>query len=280
MKSICTIALIVVGTLIGSQAHAQTLNLGNTKWGGSETLANFGKLEFQFQSGGKVTMNDAKETSYGEWRLDQNKVTLTFYKGQVQYIGNINGNQINGTATNGQANWNWTVATLTPAAAPAPAPGPKSGPLSGPKSGPLSGPKSGPNTNVKLTPQALPELLQKAGYTPKVETPEIGSPYCVMHVSDQDWNFIVEASVDAKGTMWLLMRLDQTADLKASKLTQLLEANNTIAPCFFIYRAEDTRICMKLECIGSVQMNMATLMRMTRESHSLWTIAPPKMATK
>src|SRR4051812_46919344 len=116
MKSICTIALIVIGALIGSQAHAQTLNLGNTKWGGSETLANFGKLEFQFQSGGKVTMHDAKETSYGEWRLDQNKVMLTFYKGQVQYVGNINGNQINGTATNGQANWNWTVSNLTPAA--------------------------------------------------------------------------------------------------------------------------------------------------------------------
>jgi hypothetical protein len=284
MKTICTLALIVVGTSIGNQAHAQTLNLGNTKWGGSETLANFGKLEFQFQNGGKVTMNDAKETSYGEWKLEQNKVTLSFYKGQVQYTGIINGNDMKGTASNGQTNWDWSVVNLTPVAAPAPAPGPKPAPMSGPKSGPVSGPKSGPlsgpSANVKVTPQSLPEFLQKAGYTPKVETPEIGSPYCVMHVSDMDWNFVVEASVDAKGTMWLLMRLDQTADLKASKLTQLLEANNSMAPCFFIYRAEDTRICLKLECIGSVQMNMATLMRMTRESHSLWSIAPPKMATK
>jgi len=263
MKRFCTIAMIVACSLIGSQAFAQVPNLANTKWGGNENLAGFGKLEFQFHNGGKATMIDAKETSYGQWQLNQNKITISFYNGQAQYIGIINGNQMNGTATNGKTNWDWSVANMNPAPIQAPAPAPN----------------AGPNANFKLTAKTLPEFLQKAGYNPKVETPEIGSPYCVLHVSDKDWNFVVEASVDAKGTMWLLMRLDQSADLKASKLTQLLEANNTVAPCFFVYRAEDTRICLKLECIGSVQDNMATLMRMTRESHSLWTVAPT-MATK
>ena len=229
---------------------------------------------------GKATMIDAKETSHGTWRLDeQNKVVLSFYNGQTEYVGTINGKEMKGTATNGKTTWDWQVVNASPvlaiAPSPAPAPAPAPAPNSGPNSGTNSGPNSGPNVAAKLTPKTLPDLLKKHGFNFKVESPEIGAPYCVLHINDKDngWNFIVEASVDARGTMWLLMRLDQATDLKAAKLTQLLEANNVLAPCFFIYRAEDSRICLKLECLTTdVSGDLMRLMRVTRESQSIWQI--------
>ncbi len=272
MKHLCTAVLVAVLALAANhaQAQAQSPSLAGTKWAGTENLAGFGKLAFHLHDGGKAVMIDAQETSHGNWAAQPNsQVVLSFYNGQTKYVGLVNGNEMKGSATNGKTTWDWQVVNSAPAVAIAPvapvAPAPKIG-----GAGPAA-----PAANAKLTPQNLPDLLKKHGFQFKVETPEIGAPYCVLHVNDKDsgWNFIIEASVDARGTMWLLMRLDQATNLKAAKLTQLLEANNVLAPCFFIYRAEDTRICLKLECLpNNLSNDLLNLMRVTRESQSIWQI--------
>jgi hypothetical protein len=266
MKRFAAFALVAILALAANPLHAQTAVQAASKWVGTENLPGFGRLSFLFVDPVKVTMIDAKETSHGTWRIDEsNKVVLSFYNGQTEYVGTIQGKEMKGTATNGKITWDWQVVNTNPpiAVAPTPAPAPNSG----------SG--SGPASVAKLTPKTLPDLLKKHGFQFKIETPEVGAPYCVLPINDKDhgWNFIVEASVDARGTMWLLMRLDQATDLKAAKLTQLLEANNALAPCFFLYRAEDTRICLKLECLpNNLSNDLMTLMRVTRESQSIWQI--------
>jgi hypothetical protein len=53
-------------------------------------------------------MKDADGLSNGNWNQQGNNVTIRF-AGNVVYTGVIQGNRIQGTATNGQKRWNWTV---------------------------------------------------------------------------------------------------------------------------------------------------------------------------
>jgi hypothetical protein len=81
----------------------------NTTWVGSESLGGYGKLEFRFQANGQAVMIDSDGTHNGIFMVQGNTVTLRFYEGTVVYTGTINGSTLSGTATNGQATWNFSV---------------------------------------------------------------------------------------------------------------------------------------------------------------------------
>lgn len=92
------------------RANPVGMQLANTTWSGSENLANFGKLTFQFHANGQVTMIDAAGASQGTWRLEGSRVTLLFANGNVAYVGNINGGSIAGSAANRQrTTWQFSV---------------------------------------------------------------------------------------------------------------------------------------------------------------------------
>jgi hypothetical protein len=86
----------------------QPVNLVNTTWGGNETLPGYGPLTFQFTGDTQATMTDKDGNSQGSYTQMGNNVTLKF-KGSVTYTGTINGNTMQGTATNTKTTWNWTV---------------------------------------------------------------------------------------------------------------------------------------------------------------------------
>jgi len=96
-----------------------TTNPQATQWTGSETLAGFGSLTFQFLTGGRVVMFDAKSTSEGTWRRDGQKVSLFFSGGRVVYTGTLNGSTLSGTAHNERTTWSFSVTYQTPANAAA-----------------------------------------------------------------------------------------------------------------------------------------------------------------
>ena len=108
-------------------------DLTGTSWGGKETLPSYGPLSFQFQANGQVTMTDKDGNSQGKYQKQGNNITIQF-DGST-YNGTINGNAMQGTATNGMNNWNWNVTSgaqaiqgLNPA-----------NPMTPPKKGPTKG---------------------------------------------------------------------------------------------------------------------------------------------
>jgi hypothetical protein len=85
-------------------------SLVNTTWIGQETLAGYGRLEFRFQSNGRVVMIDARGQSTGSYTQTGQSVTLSFGSASTAvYSGTIAGNTITGPARVGQTNWNFTV---------------------------------------------------------------------------------------------------------------------------------------------------------------------------
>lgn len=83
--------------------------LAGTSWSGSETLAGYGALTFQFQPGGQATMIDKDGNLPGNWSQGGNSITINFPNQGVTYNGTITGGQMSGTARNGKDNWSWTV---------------------------------------------------------------------------------------------------------------------------------------------------------------------------
>jgi S1-C subfamily serine protease len=103
-------------------------DLVGSSWSGSETLAGYGRLRFDFQAGGRATMVDAKETVAGTFTVNGQSVTVTFYGGSVVYSGRINGNQMAGTANNGRNTWTWNLTRgVAVAGGPFPNPNPNPG---------------------------------------------------------------------------------------------------------------------------------------------------------
>lgn len=92
-----------VGPVPGQQ------NLAGTTWSGTETLAGYGNLTFQFQPGGQVSMLDRDGNTAGTWNTAGNSINISFPNLGIFYTGTINGNQMNGTAQNGKDNWSWTL---------------------------------------------------------------------------------------------------------------------------------------------------------------------------
>lgn len=135
-----------------------------------------------------------------------------------------------------------------------------------------------PLAPAKVTPQNLAEFLRKLGFEPNEVTPTIGIKYCVREIKEDGWKYAVEVKTHDNGAMWMIAALDQAAEGKrpdAAKLMQLLEANDTLAPCFFFYRAADRRVCMKLEVIApngqGFHNDLLRMQNAVRASQSLWT---------
>lgn len=97
--------------------------LAGTEWSGNETLAGFGPLRFVFKTADAVDMHDAQGLTPGSYNRNAQRVMLTF-PGNVTYNGEINGDTMSGTATNGQKNWTWSVTRQAAGTTPkAPFPG-------------------------------------------------------------------------------------------------------------------------------------------------------------
>lgn len=85
------------------------------RWAGSETLPGYGKLSFALYSNGRAIMVDAKSTTEGIWRKQDNQYTLSFANGAIVYRGTLQGAVLSGTATSpaarqeGIRSWTWTV---------------------------------------------------------------------------------------------------------------------------------------------------------------------------
>jgi hypothetical protein len=120
--------------------------LAGTQWTGMETLANFGKLTFQFGTGQDVLMIDAQAQTKGNYSQNGNQVRITF--SNCIYSGMINGNVLSGTAqytqgaTAGQP-WTFNVQYQAQGQQPAPStggvPATPAGGISGAATGPIGG---------------------------------------------------------------------------------------------------------------------------------------------
>jgi S1-C subfamily serine protease len=86
----------------------QTSNLTGSTWSGNETLAGYGKLTFQFITNRDVIMLDNDGSTRGSFIHTGNTVKVVF-GGGIVYTGNVNGNSMSGSATNGQNNWTWNL---------------------------------------------------------------------------------------------------------------------------------------------------------------------------
>jgi hypothetical protein len=276
------------------------VQLPGTEWAGSEKLNGYGVLRFQFLTGGKAFMIDKDGKSPGRYVQNGLKVSLSFYDDKVLYVGTISGQTLSGSAQNGKSSWTFEVTlqgspAAAPTAKPAPAPanagtGPTKTPVApigggnvttGPVSpGPVTtGPAAtGPATGARLTPEELPAFLRKLGYQVKPVTPASGPAYCVLTTkNDSGWTFIIEVRV-VNNTVWMVAPLSELpASDKASTppLLKLLAANDATAPCFFVYRPADNRICLKLEVLGGNNDNgfrahVTLLCNTIQQSFPLW----------
>jgi len=95
-----------------------TTSLAGTTWSGTENLAGFGKLTFQFEPDGKAVMIDAQTKVNGKWSQSGNQVTITF--SNCVYTGAIQGSVLAGNArytTGTDATWTFSL-TRSGAVAP------------------------------------------------------------------------------------------------------------------------------------------------------------------
>jgi hypothetical protein len=108
----CVIILAVLGvsgSFLGmSQANDTTVTNKAHVWVGSEDLEGYGRLEFQFYSGGRVVMIDARETVDGTFSRSGDSITLSF-PGVATYSGYIRGNNMSGTGRDDKGTWNFSV---------------------------------------------------------------------------------------------------------------------------------------------------------------------------
>jgi hypothetical protein len=237
---------LLPGLLLGLVALAASAQPGGssspplegTEWSGHERLESTSSLLVRFESQGKVTLTTPAGTKTGTFTRSGPKVTMNFpgYGGLV-YMGQINGTVMGGTAQKQGGQWTWSVDLKNPPP--------------GWQSANTAGTGSAPGSVNRLTEQQLPDYLRKMGFDPKVVTPGVGPAYCVIQQQHAGKGYSVEVSV--QNGLWLIVPLAQlppAEQLAGPKLLRLLEANSTLAPCFFCYRAGDNRLCLKLEVIG------------------------------
>lgn len=85
-------------------------SVAGTTWTGSESLAGFGALTFEFHRDGKAVMIDAQATVDGTWSQTGTQVTITFQN--CVYVGRIHGNVLSGNArytVGDPRDWGWSV---------------------------------------------------------------------------------------------------------------------------------------------------------------------------
>jgi hypothetical protein len=88
---------------------ARTPGLEGKTFSGSETLSGYGRLRFRFLANNQVEMIDARETVMGTWYRNGNAVHLSFFNGQCDYWGTVQGDRLSGRATSGAKSWTWSV---------------------------------------------------------------------------------------------------------------------------------------------------------------------------
>jgi S1-C subfamily serine protease len=99
-----------------------TSELTNSVWTGTEDLAGFGKLRFDFFPNFEVVVRDAKDAASGRWRFTDAK-TLRIELPTAEYVGQINSDTILGTAKSKQGGVSWKFAVNRKhGATPAPMP--------------------------------------------------------------------------------------------------------------------------------------------------------------
>jgi len=81
---------------VGVGYYLWRYDLTNTTWRGTENLAGFGALRFEFKKNNVVIMTDAARVVNGTWTRNGSDVTITF--ANCQYRGAIDGNVMTGTA--------------------------------------------------------------------------------------------------------------------------------------------------------------------------------------
>ena len=77
-------------------------------WMGTEDLAGFGKLRFDFCTASEVVVRDAKDTAAGKWKATASTVKLEM--AGSEYVGQVNGDTILGTARSKQGGVEWKFA--------------------------------------------------------------------------------------------------------------------------------------------------------------------------
>lgn len=104
------IAASAIERIQGAGPPPTTTSVAGTTWSGTENLAGFGKLTFQFDADGKAVMIDAQSRVNGNWTQTGDQVTVTFKN--CVYTGTIQGQTYSGTAryTSGSdANWTFSL---------------------------------------------------------------------------------------------------------------------------------------------------------------------------
>ncbi|HEX3313282.1 MAG TPA: hypothetical protein VHR72_00260, partial [Gemmataceae bacterium] len=84
------------------------VELVKSVWMGSEDLIGFGKLRFDFCTASEVVVRDAKDASAGKWKATASTVKLEM--AGSEYVGEVNGETILGTARSKQGGITWKFA--------------------------------------------------------------------------------------------------------------------------------------------------------------------------
>lgn len=94
-------------------------SVAGTTWVGTESLAGFGPLTFQFEADGRAVMIDAQSTVNGNWTQNGYQVAVTFKN--CVYVGTIQGQAFSGNARYTQdGNATWTFSVTRSSTAPSP----------------------------------------------------------------------------------------------------------------------------------------------------------------
>src|SRR5262249_4925575 len=89
-------------------------DLVNSAWFGKETTQGDSILLLKFMTKGTVMLLDDEDMAHGKWVQNGNNVKLTFYSGEVEYDGTLNGVTLAGTAKSRTQNWNWSGEYVRP----------------------------------------------------------------------------------------------------------------------------------------------------------------------
>lgn len=83
-------------------------DLAGSTWSGKDSDGE--AFSFKFLENGEVDFIRDKETRKATWKIEGDKLIISVNKGFSTYVGLLNGEQIDGTATNIKGmRWNWRV---------------------------------------------------------------------------------------------------------------------------------------------------------------------------
>ncbi len=92
---------------------------------------------------------------------------------------------------------------------------------------------------VALTTESLATMLENMGYEPKTGQYSDGSKYLSLAVARGTWTFGIGLDISPdKSQIWLssyLAEVKEPDKVKPEPLMKLLEANNSVWPCYFVY---------------------------------------------